>query len=101
MPANAPKDIPALMEDAEARGYGHHFETQAKGLYCRETQTAYALGQIKVVETLFKDAGTDPGDEATLYLLEAEDGTKGMLLIGNPASLSAPERAVLRQLDGG
>ncbi|MGB6231560.1 MAG: hypothetical protein WBF53_15705 [Litorimonas sp.] len=96
-----PKDIPALMEEAEAKGFGHHFETQAKGLYCQETQTAYELGQIRVVDTLFKDAGTDPGDEATLYLLEAEDGTRGMLLIGNPASLSPPERAVLGQLDKG
>ncbi|MGB3456183.1 MAG: hypothetical protein WBG08_02365 [Litorimonas sp.] len=96
-----PRDIPALMEEAEAKGFAHHFETQAKGLYCRETQTAYELGQIQVVDTLFKDAGTDPGDEATLYLLEAADGTKGMLLIGNPASLSAPERAVLRQLTSG
>lgn len=95
------KDIPALMEEAESKGFTHHFETQSKALYCRETQTAYALGQIKIIETLFKDAGTDPGDEATLYLLEAEDGTRGMLLIGNPASLSAPERAVLDQLTRG
>lgn len=96
-----PKDIPALMEEAEVKGFKHHFETQAKGLLCRETNTAYEMGQITVVDTLFKDAGTDPGDEATLYLLEASDGERGMLLIGNPASLSPAERAVLEQLTSG
>lgn len=95
------KDIPALMEEAEAKGFTHHFETQSKALYCRETHTAYGLGQIQVIETLHKDAGTDPGDEATLYLLEAQGGMRGMLLIGNPASLSAPERALLDQLTSG
>lgn len=101
MAQRGPRDIPALMEDAEKKGFKHHFETQAKGLLCRETNTAYAMGSIRVVETLHKDAGTDPGDEATLYLLEAEDGQRGMLLIGNPASLSAAERAVLEQLTSG
>ena len=96
-----PRDIPAMMEEAEAKGFRHHFETQAKALLCRETNTAYALGTIWVVETMHKDAGTDPGDEATLYLLEAEDGERGMLLIGNPASLSPSERAVLEQLNRG
>lgn len=96
-----PKDIPEMMEEAEAKGFKHHFETQAKGLLCRETNTAYDMGTIRVVETMHKDAGTDPGDEATLYLLEASDGERGMLLIGNPASLSPAERAVLEQLTSG
>lgn len=93
-----PRDIPAMMEEAEAKGFRHQFETQARTLLCRDTNTAYELGTIKIIETLYKDAGTDPGDEATLYLLEAEDGVRGMLLIGNPASLSPAERAVLEQL---
>ncbi|WP_298914661.1 hypothetical protein [uncultured Algimonas sp.] len=92
------KDIPYLLEKAAAKGFAHHFETQAKALYCRETDTAYGLGAIRVEDMWFVDAGTDPGSEATLYLLEAEDGTRGVLLIGNPANLSAPERALLDQL---
>ena len=92
------RDVPALLDDAAARGFSLNFEAKADALLCRETGTAYGLGDITVVDVLQKDAGTDPGDEATLFLLEASDGTRGVLLIGNPASLSAPERAVLDRM---
>lgn len=93
------KDIPALMEEAAARGFTLNFETRENDVYCRKTGRAYGDGAITLVETLHKDAGTDPGDEATLFLLEAEDGDRGVLLIGNPMNLSAAERAVLARLD--
>ncbi|MGJ8560579.1 MAG: hypothetical protein ACSHX3_10110 [Litorimonas sp.] len=94
-----PKDIPALLEDAAARGFTLNFETREDEVFCHETGQAHALGAIRLIETLQKDAGTDPGDEATLFLLEAENGDRGVLLIGNPAHLSAAERAVLDRLD--
>lgn len=92
------KDIPYLLEKAAAKGFTHHFETQAKALYSRDTDIAYELGTIRVEDIWFRDAGTDPGSEATLFLLEAEDGTRGVLLIGNMASLSVPERELLDHL---
>jgi hypothetical protein len=94
-----PKDIPMLLEDAAARGFTLNFETQDDDLFCRKTGRTYKSETFTLVETLHKNASTDPGDEATLFLLEAEDGDRGVLLIGNPASLSRAERAILDRLD--
>lgn len=93
------KDIPVLMEEAAARGFTLNFETREDEVFCRKTGRAYTSEAITLIETMHKDAGTDPGDEATLFLLEAEDGDRGVLLIGNPASLSSAERAILDRLD--
>ena len=94
-----PKDIPMLLEDAATRGFTLNFETREDDIFCRNTGRAYKSETITLVETLHKDAGTDPGDEATLFLLEAEDGDRGVLLIGNPADLSSTERAILERLN--
>lgn len=94
-----PKDIPMLLEEAAARGFTLNFETREDEIFCRKTGQAYALGALTLIETLQMDVGTDPGDEATLFLLEAENGDRGVLLIGNPAHLSSAERDVLDRLD--
>lgn len=97
-----PKDLPELMEDAAKRGFDKNFQIKAQELYCKENCKVYTLGKIKVVDTILKDPqSTDPGDEATLFLLEAEDGEKGVLIIGNPMSLAPEERELLDQLDKG
>jgi hypothetical protein len=93
------KDIPALMEAAAARGFTLNFEMLEDDLYCRKTRLAHPIGAMTLIETLQMDGGTDPGDEATLFLLESENGDRGVLLIGNPAHLSPAERAVLERLD--
>lgn len=95
-----PKDLPELMEEAAARGFTKNFQLKAHELHCKENCKVYTLGTIKVVETILKDPqSTDPGDEATLFLLETDDGEKGILVIGNPMSLAPEERELLDQLD--
>lgn len=93
------KDIPALLEAAAAHGFTLNFEAREQDVYCPTTGRAYGDGAITLMETIHKDAGTDPGDEATLFLLQAEDGDRGVLLIGNPMSLSATERTILDRLN--
>lgn len=98
----APKDLPTLMEEASERGFTSHFQIDAKNFRSKQSGRDFPLGEVHVVETIRKDQqSTDPGDEATLYLLEAQDGEKGMLIIGNPADLSPDERDLLEQLDKG
>lgn len=72
------RDIPTLMEDAAERGFSNHFEFLPDRLCCRETGTSYVTDLLKLIEMLQSDPGSDPGGEATLYLLQAEDGEKGM-----------------------
>ncbi|GHA86843.1 hypothetical protein GCM10009069_07610 [Algimonas arctica] len=93
------KDIPELMEAAAARGFTLNFEMIEDDVICRKSGRVYTSETFTLIETLQKDAGTDPGDEATLFLLESENGDRGVLLIGNPAHLSPAERAVLERLD--
>lgn len=92
------RDIPTLMEDAAERGFSNHFEFLPDRLFCRETRTSYLKDRLKLIDMLQPDPGSDPGGEATLYLLQAADGEKGMLLIGNHVALSAEERDVLARI---
>lgn len=89
------RDIPALMENAAAGGFANHFEFKSDTLFCSETGKSYHSDRLILVEMVQPDPGSDPGAEATLYLLKAEDGEKGILLIGNPAALSLQERDLL------
>ena len=102
MPAPAPKDLPALLEDAAARGFDQNFELRAQTVHCPRNGKSYALEALNLIETIHHAPGSDPGDEATLFLLECADGAgeseRGYLLVGNPASLSADERSLLDRI---
>ena len=97
-----PKDLPELMEDAARRGFESNFQLQVNEFCHKTSGKYYALESIKVVDVIIKDQqSTDPGDEATLYLLEADDGEKGILVIADPMSLSPDERRLLERLNKG
>jgi len=83
-----------LQENAIRHGFSHHFVYEAGGVRCDGSGPVYAAADLKIVHSNSVDAGTDPGDEATLYMIEARDGTKGMMII--PSSFHAdPDKAQL------
>ena len=76
-----------LQEDAIAKGYVHRFSCSGNHVICDGRNERYHAKDLAIVSSNSVDLGTDPGDDATLYLIEASDGTKGTLIM--PASVYA------------
>ena len=70
-------DVAEYQKAAAARGYTYNY---AIG---RETVTPEAMRKLRVVESRSFDAGTDPGDDVTIYLIDAPRGRKGYLLVSD------------------
>ncbi|MFH1805745.1 MAG: phosphoribosylpyrophosphate synthetase [Pseudomonadota bacterium] len=83
-----------LQEDAIRKGFTHHFSHAGTHVTCDGKDTAYQPCDLTLVHSNSVDNGTDPGDDATLYLIEAPDGIKGTMIV--PSSFyTDPEKADL------
>jgi hypothetical protein len=81
-------DIADLLFKAEQRGFRRNFANEDLEPEGPATQ------QARIVYSQAVDQGTDPGDDATLYLIEAADGQKGYLIVGD-AFRTDPHKAAL------
>ncbi len=87
-------NLAELQENAIRHGFSHHFIYEQGGLRCDGNGPVYPPADLKIVHSNSVDQGTDPGDGATLYMIEASDGTKGMMII--PTSFHTdPDKAQL------
>ncbi len=69
------KDLSELQDEVIARGYTHDFTSE-----CRSSGIENA-GELRIVESVSFDCGTDPGDDATIYLIESGRGQKGYVML--------------------
>ena len=72
-----------LQEMARNRGFSHVFSASGTLVTCDGKQAKYHADDLTIIDSRSVDAGTDPGDDATLYMIEANDGTKGVMIIPN------------------
>lgn len=76
-------DLDDLLKDAKQRGFTRDFaidlERERRGGH--STDVAEADGRI--VETNTIDSGTDPGDDATVYLIETASGVRGYVVLSD------------------
>jgi hypothetical protein len=70
-------DLTDFQADAIARGYTHDF-----GFDGRSTPSNIE-NELRVVDYVSFDSGTDPGDDVTLYLIESTSGLKGYLILSD------------------
>ncbi len=70
------RDLAELQDEVIARGYTHDFGGSHKLL--PETITS----DLRIVDSIFFDGGTDPGDDVTMYLIEAPS-EKGYLIVSD------------------
>ena len=75
------RDLAGLQVEVIARGYTHDFSGDVRSLQIKGTNKSLALGELWLVETITFDAGTDPGDDTTMYLIESSRGQKGFLIL--------------------
>jgi len=61
-------------------GYTENFKMTEKGLEALEKQNNYKPEQIQIVNSFRFEGQSDPDDNAILYVIETNDGTKGTLI---------------------
>ncbi len=63
----------------QARGYTSSFKCQNKNLQELSSKTAYAPNQIFIKRTHRFEGLSNPSDMSILYVIETEDGKKGLV----------------------
>lgn len=91
-------DIAEILSDAERRGFRLNFALEADKLRCPETGLCFGSDEVKVVYSQSVDTGTDPGDDATIYLIETTDGRKGYLMIADSFHVDPRKAAFIQNL---
>ncbi len=71
------KDLADFQAEATARGYTHDFAFDLR------SAPADITDELRIVEYLSFDSGTDPGDDVTMYLIDSLRGLKGYLILSD------------------
>jgi hypothetical protein len=70
-------DLADYQAEAIARGYTHDFAFDAR------SAPADIASELRIVEYVTFDSGTDPGDDVTMYLIESRRGPNGYLILSD------------------
>jgi hypothetical protein len=70
-------DLAGYQAEAVANGYTHDFGFDGR------SAPADIANELRVVEYVAFDCGTDPGDDVTMYLIESTSGLKGYLILSD------------------
>jgi hypothetical protein len=73
-------DLIDLLTDAKRRGFTHNFAYDDDCLHCADNDERVTANDARIVESNAVDVGTDPGDDATVYLIETASGLRGYLI---------------------
>ncbi len=71
------KDLADFQAEAIARGYVHDFAFDLK------SAPVEIANELRIVEYVSFDNGTDPGDEVTMYLIDSMSGLNGYLILSD------------------
>ena len=70
-------DLADYQAEAIAHGYTRDFAFDAR------SAPAAIASELRIVEYVTFDNGTDPGDDVTMYLIESPDGPQGYLILSD------------------
>ena len=68
------------MNKLQSDGYTENFIASEKGLEAPSSNKFYIPSEVKIVNFYRFEGESDPADNAIVYAIEANDGTKGMLV---------------------
>ncbi len=71
------KDLADFQAEVIARGYTHDFAFDLR------PAPADITNELRIVEYVTFDNGTDPGDDVTMYLIESRSDLKGYLILSD------------------
>jgi hypothetical protein len=64
----------------QEEGYSENFVAKEKGLEAPTSKKVYEPDEMKIVNFYRFEGESDPADNAIVYALEAEDGTRGLVV---------------------
>ena len=70
-------DLADFQAESIARGFTHDFAFDAR------SAAADIAKELRIVELVTFDSGTDPGDDVTMYLIESRSGPNGYLILSD------------------
>lgn len=76
-------ELAELLQRATDDGYTRNFSCSAGTLVCMDSGQRVEAEDAWVVDSVQVDQGTDPGDDATLYLIETRGGLKGYVTVSD------------------
>ena len=88
------------LSDAKRRGFTHNFAWHEGQLRCSEHGEFVTGENATIVDSIPVDMGTDPADDATLYLIEAADGVKGYMILADSFHVDPEKAAFIDRLLG-
>jgi len=89
-----------ILRDVEGRGFTRNLAWDAGRLRCSETGERIAEADARIVDSIAVDMGTDPGDDATVYLIESASGTKGYMILADSFHVDPEKAAFIDRLSG-
>lgn len=76
------EDLADAIESLKEKGYEHTFSIKGDVIECARLNKTYSGSELTIVKKYNRNLNSDPGSEATVYALVADDGTKGFIVIG-------------------
>jgi hypothetical protein len=73
------KTLSACLNKVVQEGYSENFKVTEEGIQSLETEKIYRPDEVHIVNFFRFEGASDPSDSAILYIIEADDGTKGSL----------------------
>jgi hypothetical protein len=86
------------IKDLQEEGYNVDFNLVEEGIESKSKKKTWAAGKLDVVKFYRFEGATNPSDNSILYVIETEDGEKGLLVDNYDASATQVSKEMLEKL---
>ncbi|MAY22752.1 MAG: phosphoribosylpyrophosphate synthetase [Flavobacteriaceae bacterium] len=84
--------------DLQKQGYTEDFNLHAEGIESKSAQATWKAEQLEVVKYFRFEGMTNPSDSSILYVIETNDGKKGLLVDSYSAETSSVPEEMIEKL---
>jgi len=95
---NSYSSLSVAINELKKLGYTIDFNLLDDGISCREMDKTWKPGQLNVVKYYRFEGASDPGDNTILFVIETQDGHKGLLLDAYGAESGEISKEMLEKL---
>ena len=97
--ATAMNTLSACMNKAVKDGYTDNFKIEGHGLFAPSNEKSYKPDEVHIMNFYRFEGESDPSDNAILYVIETDDGVKGMLTDAYGAYADENVNKFMRQVE--
>ncbi|WP_224489510.1 phosphoribosylpyrophosphate synthetase [Robertkochia flava] len=95
---NTYPSLSVAIEALKKEGYSHDFNLHEEGIENKSNGTLHKAEDLKVVKHFRFEGNTNPDDSSVLYVIEASNGEKGLLVDAYGAYSDQIPRDILDKL---